>query len=140
MYSIEEVMWAIKVTVFVSLYLLNTNRVHKSIELCKEHLLLLGQKALKYENEFVRRTYLMVYVQMSEAYRLIKDHRNAIKCGKRLLAISRETGNKTLEGTVICSMAESYKCQREYGKVKELCLKAISIGIETGEKEVEVRC
>ena len=100
MYSIEEVMWAIKVTVFVSLYLLNTNRVHKSIELCKEHLLLLGQKALKYEKEFVRRTYLMVYVQLSEAYRLIKDHRNAIKCGKRLLAISRETGNKTLEGTV----------------------------------------
>ena len=94
MYSIEEVMWAIKVTVFVSLYLLNTNRVHKSIELCKEHLLLLGQKALKYEKEFVRRTFLMVYVQMSEAYRLIKDHRNAIKCGKRLLAISRETGKK----------------------------------------------
>ena len=124
----------------VSKYLLNTNRVQKSIELCNEHLFLLNKTELKSKNELVTRCKRSAYWYMSLGYFRINDYGNAIKWGQKVLDSSRESGNRILEGNATFILAALNNFQCNYNKAKELCAKALSIVKETGEKELEAFC
>ena len=121
-------------------YLLNTNRVQKSIELCNEHLFLLNKAELKTKNELVTSCKTSAYCHMARGYFRINDYGNAIKWSQKFLDNSRESGNRILEGSVMFSLAALNNFQCNYNEAKELCAKALSIVKETGGKELKALC
>ena len=124
----------------VSKYLLNTNRVQRSIELCNEHLFLLNKTELKNTNELVTSCKRSAYLYMTRGYFYIKNYANALKWGQKFLDSSRESGRRILEGSAMFSLAALNNFQCNYNEAKELCAKALSIVKETGEKELEALC
>ena len=79
----------------VAYYLLNTNRVLKSIELCKECLAIFKQREEIRDDKLTKSLYKRVYLVMSNAYRAINDNSNTIKYTEKILQISRESGEIT---------------------------------------------
>ena len=73
----------------VANFLLNTSRVLKAIELCKESLVLLSNKSLSAKKPLWQRIYRAIYHTMFEAYRRVSDNTKAIACGRKLLTIYR---------------------------------------------------
>ena len=124
----------------VSKYLLNTNRVQRSIELCNEHLFLLNKTELKNTNELVTRCKRSAYWYLTLGYFRIKIYGNAIKWGQKCLDNLRESGDRILEGNAMLILAALNNFQCNYNEAKELCAKALSIVKETGEKELEALC
>ena len=124
----------------VSQYLLNTNRVQKSIELCNEHLFLLNKTELKNTNELVTSFKTSAYRNMILGYTRINDYGNVIKWGQKGLGSSRESGDRIIEGAAMFILATSNNILCNYNEAKELCAKALSIGKETGKKELEALC
>ena len=140
MQSTEQVVQAIMIADLVSSYLLQTNRVQNAIELSKEHLFLVNHKTLESVKEFASWSKINAYLHMLEGYVLTKDYKNAIKFGRQLLVIYRETGQRALEGIVTFCLAESYSYQCDYDEAMELCTKALTIAIETRHKKLEGNC
>ena len=140
MYSKEEFVQAIKIAYSVSWYLLNTNRVQNAIELCKENLFLVNHKLLESEKEFVIRRKMMVHIQMFLGYKDTKEHSNAIEIGRKIIAASRNTGQRDLEGEMTILLAQLYRHQCNYNEATELYTKALSIVTQTGNKQREGLC
>ena len=124
----------------VSQYLLNTNRVQKSMELCNEHLFLLNKTELKNKTELVTSCKTYAYFYMTRRYFDVKDYGNAIKCGQKLLDISRESGDRITEGRAMFILVALNTSQSNHNEATELCAKALVILKETGEKELEAYC
>ena len=83
-------------SVYVANFLLNTNRVLKAIELCKECLILLN--ALKTKKGYVRSIYMRIYLTMFVGYIFTSDHRSGIECGEKRLVLIREYDMKRCRG------------------------------------------
>ena len=77
MNNMDEVVQAISISLIVACFLLNTNRVLKSIEICKECLAISKQKAAIKDDKLAKSLYKRVYLLMSNAYRAINDNTNA---------------------------------------------------------------
>ena len=140
MYSKGEFVQAIKIVYRVSSYLLRTNRVQNAIELCKENLFLVNHKLLEREKEFVIRCKMMVHLQLFLGYTLSEEHSNAIEIGRKIIAASRNTGQRDLEGEMTILLAQLYRHQCDYNEAKELYTKALSIVTQTGNKQREGLC
>ena len=138
--NIGEVTHAFGIGILISTFLLTTNRALNAIQLIREFLILLNTKALNKETEFVRSTYEVLYSLLFEGYCLIDNHTNAIKCGRKLLALLRESGERAREGQVTFQLAGLYKCQAKYNEAKKLYAKALSVMLATGERQGEVSC
>ena len=136
----DNVLRGIYIGIVVVTFLLNTSRVLKAIELCKECLIVLNNKALGKEKELVRFAYMHLYFQICNGYDLINDHTSAIEWGRKLLLLLRESGEKGLEGNVTYKLAEWYKFQGKYKEAKDFFMKALSIMIETGDRKIEGVC
>ena len=121
-------------------FLLNTNRVLKAIELSKECVLLLNNKALEKEQEFVSLSYIVLYRIVLKGYRLINDHTSGIECCRNLLVVFRRCGDKDREGGVIIEMAAFHQDLGNHKEAKGLYEKALSITIETGQRRGEATC
>ena len=140
MYSKEEVIQAVQIAYRVSSYLLKTNRVQNAIELCKENLFLVNHKLLESEKEFVIRCKMMVHIQMFLGYKHTNEHTNVIEIGRKIIAASRNTGQRDLEGQVTILLAQLYRHQCDYNEATELYNKALSIATQTGNKQMEGLC
>ena len=136
----DQVLEALCIGTAIAWFLLSTNHVKKAIELFKECLLLLNNKALEKEKEFVSLTWEVVYFALIIGYRLINNHTSALECGRRLLASLRRNGRTDMEGTVIFELAGVYQQQCKYKEAKELYTKALTIAIATGERQGEATC
>ena len=138
--NISQVLMAICVGTVVAHYLLGTSRVVKAIELCKECLILLNNKALQSKNELLRSVYIRIYSTMFTGYSRISDHTRGIECGTKLLALLRACGEKATESRVTLALASVYYLQGKYQEAKHLNEKALSIIKETGDREGEAAC
>ena len=118
--SLEKVLQALDIGIFTANFLFNTSRVIKSIELSKECLILLNNIVLNKEQEIVRMAYIVVYSQMFDGYALLSNHTNAMECGRKLLALLHECGERNKEGTTTSKLAQLYLSQCNYKKAKEL--------------------
>ena len=137
----EEVLRrAIHTGAFVSNLLLNSNRVPKAIELSKECLILLNSKALQKDQGFVRVFSIWVYTQIFKAYDLICDHVSVIACGRKLLVLLRECGQKEEEAPLSIRLAQLYIFQCQHEKAKDHCMKALCIMKETGKWKGKGEC
>ena len=124
----------------VSVYLINTNRVQKSIELCNEQLFLLNKTELKNKTELVTSCKTSAYCNMFLGYLSVKDYGNAIKRGQKLLDSSRERGDRITEGYAMFILVQLNTLQSNHNEAKELGARALDIAKETGDKKFEAHC
>ena len=68
MNDFEEIIQAIYIGVVVATFLYMTGRARKAIELCKESLVLLNNKALEKEEQFAKFLYAAIYKVLFAAY------------------------------------------------------------------------
>ncbi|XP_078368547.1 uncharacterized protein LOC144652372 [Oculina patagonica] len=135
MNDIEDVVQAICISLVVAYFLLNTGRVLKAIEICKECLTFLHTKAQKKENQFGKILYGGIYNTMFSAYSVIPDYTNAIKYGRKLLVIYCDRGDTAEEGNITIKLANIYERLYQYAEARELYERAINIMKETGDRK-----
>ncbi|KAL9986596.1 hypothetical protein ACROYT_G000764 [Oculina patagonica] len=135
-----EIRRAISTGLIVAVFLLNTSRALKAIDLCNECLYILGNKAFTKEREVIQAYHNIIYWITFTAYCVISDYTNAIKYGKELLVMCSKCGEKAFEGMLSLRMAELYHFQSKHFKVTKLCAKALEIFTETGERKGEASC
>ena len=133
----EKIIQAISISLVVAAFLFKTGRTLKAIELCKESLLLLGHKALSIEKQFGLSIHKTIYNIMFLAYIRASDHRNAIACGRKLLAIYRERVDTVQEDKLSIALAKISLSQSMYAEAKELYERAITIMQKTGNRRGE---
>ena len=133
MNNMDEVLQAISIGLIVAYFLLNTNRVLKSIEICKECLAISKQKAGFKDDKLTKLLCKRVYLIMSNAYRAINDITNAIKC-------ARESGEKLEEGKLYCNLGNMYFRQSKYAEARQLYEKSLAISKEIGDRNGETSC
>ncbi|XP_078364055.1 tetratricopeptide repeat protein 28-like [Oculina patagonica] len=139
MNSTIEVIQAISIGLFVANFLLKTCRVLKAIDLCKECLIFLNNKAVKTE-ELIQIACKGLYWTMSEAYCLIKDYSSAIKYGRKLLVIAHKRGDEVHESRVTLKLAVMYQQQGKYEEAIQFCEKALEINAGIGDRVLEASC
>ena len=136
----NEVIQAISIGLIVAYFLLNTNRVLKSIEICKECLAIFKQKTGIEDDKLTKSLCKIVYLIMSNAYCAINDNTNAIKYREKILQIYRESGEKLAEYELSFNLAEMNFCQNKYAEAKELYDRALLISTEIGDRNGEGTC
>ena len=133
----EEIIQAISISLVVVTFLFNTGRTVKAIELCKESLLLLSDKALSIEKQLGQLILKKIYNIMIKAYRRVSDYTNVIAYARKLLAIYRERGDTVEEGELSIVLALIYESQSMYADAKELYERAVTIMRKTGNRRGE---
>ena len=128
------------IVVDVSQYLINTNRVQKSIELCNEQLFLLNKTELKNKTELVTSCKTLAYCNMSLGYFRVEDYGNAIKWGQKWLDSLRGRGDRITEGYAMSILAQLNTLQSNHNEAKELGARALDNAKETGDKKFEALC
>ena len=124
---VEEILQAIFIGLAVANFLLSIGRVSKAIELCKESLVLLNHKAPIIEKQSGQFIYKMIYYAMFNAYRRVRDHTNALACGRKLLAIHQECNDTVQEGALSITLEDICQRQSMYAEAKELYERAIPV-------------
>ena len=118
-------------------FLCNTGRGTKAIELCKEGLVLLNNKALEIEMHLRNFFLKQIYFTMFKAYWDFRNYKNAAKYGRKLLSILRECGETVTEGMISIALAGIHQIQNEPAEAQELYETAIKIMHKTGNKKME---
>ena len=144
MNNTNEVLQIVYVGAFVASFLKITIRVPKAIELYKECLILLDNKALGKETKMVPASSVLhkqILHTVFLDYLRTSDYTSAIECGRKFLVLLRMCGGeRALEGKVVMKLAELFERQCNYRKTKDLYEKALAIKIETGDREGEETC
>ena len=137
---VDKTAVAILIGTLVAHFLVNTGRVVKAIDLCKECTILFNNEAALKQAEFVKSAYGAIYFTMLQGYERMNDHANGIECCKTFLDFLRGCGERAEEGKVVFCMAKFYHYQSKYKQALELYKKALSILMETGDREQQATC
>ena len=130
----------LNIAVLVALFLLNSDRIQKAIEICGECLFLLNttdQNGKHRCNSQLLQFYITIYLALFSAYRRIFDYISAERYGRKLLVFFSEFGDLVNEGIVSIALAEIFESQNRFTDAKRLYEKAVNIMRQTGEKTVE---
>ncbi|XP_078353870.1 tetratricopeptide repeat protein 28-like [Oculina patagonica] len=138
--NIVEIIQTIFIGFIVAIFLINTCRVPKAIELCKECLFILDNTPLIKKEKKFKFLYKKIYWTMLLAYGRINDYTNVIKYANKILPIIREFGDRFQEFTVSQTLATSYLRQSKYKEAKEHGEKALPISTEIGGKNGKAFC
>lgn len=142
MENMDDVTEAITIAIYVTDFLLNTGRILKAFELCKEYLVLLNNKALEKEHEFRRGVYKFAYIQMLYGCTLIteSDDASAIQCSEKLLVLLGEFDEIDKEGKISFKLAELYQHHGRFKDATGLYVKALNITIASDNRQAEGEC
>ena len=126
----------------VANFLLNTSRVVKAIELCKECFIFLSNIGLGKETKFFKFFSMRINQQLLKGYCLIYDYTSAIEYGEKLFDAVHGFGDlfREGEGSLAMKLATLYKQQLKYKKARELFEKGLCIMKETGNRDGEATC
>ena len=131
MNSVEEVLQVISISLIFATFLLNTNRILKALQLCKECLFILKDRAGIKDQELTKSLYLIMW----KACNRIGDNKNAIKHAEKLLQIYRLSGESLEEYKL-----RRYLHQRKHVQAMQLSEKELLISKELGDKNGEAIC
>ena len=142
MNTLDEVIQAISVGLILAGFLLNTNRLLKAIELCKECLFILKdrERAGIKDKKLSKSLYIRIYLMIWKACNCIGDNTNAIKYAEKLLQIYRESGERLEEYTLSITLGKMYFYQSKYKEAKQLHEKALLISKKIGDRKGEACC
>ena len=99
----------INIAFLVALFLLNSDRTQKAIEICSECLILLNGTDQNSKDQFdsaLLQFYSDIYTILFSAYRHISDYISAERYGRKLLVLYSESGDLVKEGDVSLALAE----------------------------------
>ena len=136
----EEIITTIFIGTFVATFLRNTSRVLRALELSKECLILLNNKALAKEKKIVELACTWIYLSLFKTYCFLNDNTNGIECGRKLLHLLRVCGKKSQESQVTYKLATLYYLQSQCNEAKRLYKEALSFMVEIGDKQGEATC
>ena len=140
MSNLDKVLQVISVGLIVAGFLLNTNRLLKAIELCKECLFILKEGAGIKEEKLRKSLYIRIYFMMWKACNGISEKTNALKYAEKLLQIYRESGERLEEYKLSLELGEMYFSQSKYKQAKQLHEKALLISKTIGDRYGEACC
>ena len=83
------------IALFVALFLLNSDRIQKAIEICSECLILLNSTDQNSKGQFdsvLRQFYSDIYTVLFSAHRHISDYISAERYGRKLFDLYRASG------------------------------------------------
>ena len=168
MYNVDEVtIQVISIGLIVAGFLFNTNRFLKCIELCKECLFILKERAVINDHKLSKSFYVRIYFTMWKACSLISDNSNAKKYAENVvvlilelaemyfheskfaqaknlfekaLLISKEIGDRRGEATSYGNLGVVYLSIGEYEKAREYLEKSIAILVEIGNRSGAASC
>lgn len=129
-----DALQAISIGFVVACFLLNTSRVLKAIELCKECLFILKTKEVTKDEKLVKKFYKAIYLKIMKAHCLISDYTNGIEYAEKVLYMFRECGDRLEECKLNSTLVTMYLRQSKYVEAKELCEKALVTSKEIGDK------
>ena len=158
------------IALFVALFLLNSDRIQKAIEICSECLILLNSPDQNSKDQFdsvLLQFYSDIYTLLFSAYRHISDDISAeryrrkqfdlysesgnmlYKLGENLkakeyfgraLAITTEIGDRSEEASCYRNLGVLLQALGQYDKAKEYLQKALAITTEIGDRKEEASC
>lgn len=108
MNNLGEVVHAVFIGFIVADFLINTGRVLKAIELCKECLFILDNNERMREYELYTLLYKDIYSSMLKTNYHINYYTNAIKHARKILRILRKCGERTEECKLIINLTTLY--------------------------------
>ena len=106
----------------VSLFLFNSDRIQKAIEIWNECLILLNNIGQNSKDQFISPPpliYTAIYNALFGAYRSISDYISAERYGMKLLVLYSETGDLVKEGDVSMALAEVFESQNRFTDAKK---------------------
>ena len=110
------------IALLVALFLRNSDRIQKAVEIWNECLVFLNNQIYK-----------AIYSVLFTAYRRISDYKSAERYGRKLLVLLSESGDLAIEGDVSMALAEIVESQNRFTDAKELYKKAVNIKRLAGE-------
>ena len=164
MYNADEITQAISIALVVAGFFFNTNRFLKSIELCKECLIILKEIVGIKDDKLTKSFYVKIYFTMWKACSRISDNTNVIKYAKRVakltlnlsyiyfhenkfapakdlsqkaLIISKEILDKNGEASSHQILGKVYDSVGKYEKAREHLEKSLAIQREIGDRQGE---
>ena len=137
MFEVEE---ALLIGSLVAVFLVNSGRIRKAMEIFKECLVVLEEKAFKGGNELFKLMYEEFLFEVFEGYLSLNDFANAVECGRVLLTLACESGNKDQEGMVYFKLGTLHLLHCKYQEAKTFYEKALGIMIATGSILEEGSC
>jgi len=140
MNNVYEVIQVILIGLIVAGFLLNTSRYLTAIELCKECLFILKDRAAIIDEKFTKLFYKGVYFTMWKTCSLISDNTNAIKYAEELFLIYHEDGERLEKCKLSLKLAEMCFHQGKYPEAIQLSEKALLISREIGDRKTEANC
>ena len=134
----NEILEAVWMAIVVANFLVNTYRVERAMELCKECLTNLSNKAVITETELIQAFFEELYAIIFKGYYVIGDYTSAIQYGRKRLAIDSNKSEKTMEIVQIrLRLATMYDRQSNYVEARRLSEEALTISKEIGDKDAE---
>ena len=127
----------LNIAFLVALFLLNSDRIQKAIEICSECLILLNNTDQNSKDQFktlLLQFYSAFNLLLFKAYRRISDYISAERYGRKLLVLYSESGDLEREGDVSLALAEIVESQNRFTDAKQLYEKAVNIKRLTGEQ------
>ena len=128
------------IAIAVALFLFNSDRIQKAIEIWNECLILLNNTDQNSKDQFISRLppiYEAIYSALFGVYRSISEYISAERYGMKLLVLLSETGDLVTEGDVSMALAEIIESQNRFTDAKKLYEKAVNIKRQTGKKKGE---
>ena len=118
------------IALFVALFLLNSDRIQKAIEICSECLILLNGTDQNSKDQFdsaLLQFYSDIYTILFSAYRHISDYISAERYGRKLFDLYSEST------IMLYKLGESLKA-------KEYVERALAITTKIGDRRGEASC
>ena len=113
----------LSIVLFVALFLLNSDRIQKAIEICSECLILLNSTDQNSKDQFdsvLLQFYSDIYTVLFSAYRHISDDISAERYGRKLFDLYSESG------IMLYKLGENLKAKEYVGR-------ALAITTEIGD-------
>ena len=137
MNNLDEVIQVISIGLIVAAFLLNTDRFQKAIELCKECLFVLKDRAGMIDEKIGEPLYERIYFIMREA---CSRNTNAMKYAEKLLQIYHENGETLEEYSLSKTLGEIYFDQSKYEQARQVTERALLISKQIGHRSGEASC
>ncbi|XP_066018449.1 tetratricopeptide repeat protein 28-like [Pocillopora verrucosa] len=121
-----------------ALFLFNSGRIQKAIEIWNECLVLINKTDQNSKGQFTSLLLLIykaTYIALFSAYRSISDYISAERYGMKLLVLLSETSDRKGEASCYGNLGTVFRSLGQYDKAKEYLQKALLIRTEIGDRE-----
>ena len=118
------------IALFIALFLLNSDRIQKAIEICSECLILLNSTDQNSKGQFdsvLRQFYSDIYTVLFSAHRHISDYISAERYGRKLFDLYRASG------IMLYKLGQNLKA-------KEYVERALAVTTKIGDRSGEASC